>query len=58
MNVQIKTSHMSLYPTRASLVEAAQEIEAKLEGSSEAVFPLLMMYHNTLLAQLDQQVAA
>lgn len=58
MTIQIKTSHMSLYPTRSSLVEAAQEIEAKLEGSNEAVFPLLMMYHNTLLAQLDQQVAA
>lgn len=47
---------MSLYPTRDSLTEAIQEIEqsAPLRTPNE-IFAALMLYHNSLLAQLSRE---
>lgn len=48
----LEASHMSLYPTKDSLVEAVEYIEAQAPIEPSQVFALLMTYHNTLLAEL------
>lgn len=48
----LQACHMSLYPTKDSLLEAVQYIEAQAPIQPHQVFPLLMMYQNTLLAEL------
>lgn len=49
-------AHMSLYPTMESLVEAIRHIENQVPITSpNQLFPLLMMYHNTLLKELCHQ---
>lgn len=52
----VPLEHMSLYPTRDSLTEAIQEIEqsAPLRTPNE-IFAALMLYHNSLLAQLSRE---
>ncbi len=48
----LEASHMSLYPTKDSLVEAVEYIEAQAPIEPNQVFALLMTYHNSLLAEL------
>lgn len=48
----IQAAHMSLYPTKDSLIEAVQYIEAQAPVEPHELFPLIMMYHNTLLQEL------
>ncbi len=48
----LEASHMSLYPTKDSLVEAVEYIEAQAPIEPNQVFALLMIYHNSLLAEL------
>lgn len=48
----IRATHMSLYPSHDSLIEAVQYIEAQAPIESHQVFALLMRYHNSLLAEL------
>lgn len=48
----IQASHMSLYPTKDSLVEAIEYIEAQAPYSAKDLFPLLMTYHNSLIKAL------
>lgn len=49
----IEACHMSLFPTRDSLLEVIQQAESQAPVTREEVFALLMTYHNTLLAQLE-----
>ena len=50
--------HMSLYPTKDSLVEALADIEDVLgQEQAKRIFPLIMSYHNTLLMEVSKQVA-
>lgn len=51
---EIKACHMSLYPTKDSLVEAVEYIEAQAPYSAQDFFPLLMIYHNTLIQELSR----
>lgn len=53
----IQASHMSLYPTKDSLIEAIQYIEAQAPVEPHQLFPLLMLYHNTLLKVLAEEAA-
>ena len=48
----IQATHMSLYPSKDSLIEAVQFIEAQAPIEPHEVFPLLMLYHNSLIAEL------
>lgn len=48
----IQAAHMSLYPSHDSLIEAVQYIEAQAPIEPHEVFPLLMRYHNSLIAEL------
>ena len=48
--------HMSLYPTMDSLTEAIKYIESQVPlNTPNEVFSLLMVYHNTLLKQLNEK---
>ncbi|GEK52384.1 hypothetical protein [Vreelandella venusta] len=50
--------HMSLYPTKDSLVTALSDIEQELgTEQTKRIFPLIMSYHNTLLMEVSKQVA-
>lgn len=51
----VRPEHMSLYPTMDSIPEAIAFIEqqAPLKTPNE-IFSALMLYHNSLLAQLDR----
>lgn len=50
--------HMSLYPTKDSLVTALADIEEAIgPEQSKRIFPLIMSYHNTLLMEVAKQVA-
>ena len=50
--------HMSLYPTKDSLVTALADIEEELgPDQAKRIFPLIMSYHNTLLMEVGKQVA-
>lgn len=51
----IQACHMSLYPSKDSLVEAVQYIEAQAPLGQDDIFQLLMLYHNTLIKELDSQ---
>lgn len=51
---ELQAAHMSLYPTKDSLVEAIQYIEAQGTLEPHQIFPLLMMYHNTLIKVLGE----
>lgn len=48
----IRATHMSLYPTKDSLIEAVEFIESQAPLEAHEVFPLIMAYHNTLIAEL------
>ena len=52
---KVRPEHMSLYPTMDSVTEAISFIEqqAPLNTPTE-IFSALMLYHNSLLAQLDR----
>lgn len=46
-------AHMSLFPTMNSTLEAVQYIEAQVPvRTSNEMFALVMMYHNTLLKEI------
>jgi len=52
--MEIKPEMQSLYPVASSLDEAKQKIESQLPiADSNELTPLLMMYHNTLISQLN-----
>lgn len=55
---ELYACHMSLFPTKDSLVDVVMAIEEEV-GPDQArrIFPLLMCYHNTLLMELSKQVA-
>ena len=51
--------HMSLYPTMDSTTDAVTFIESHVPVMDRnKMFSLLMMYHNTLLAELNRSKAA
>lgn len=50
----LQAARMSLYPTMDSLVEAVAYIEAQAPIQPHQLFPLLMLYHNTLLKVLAE----
>lgn len=54
---EIRACAMPLYDTRDSLVEAVQFIESELDLEPGKVFPLLMLYHNTLIKVLAEEGA-
>lgn len=50
----IQACTMPLYPTKGSPVEAVEYITSQLPGvSANEVFTLLMVYHNTLIQELE-----
>ena len=51
----VQACHMSLYPTKDSLIEAVEYIEAQAPYTAQDIFPLLMMYHNTLIQELGRR---
>lgn len=52
---KVRAEHMSLYPTMDSCHEAIAFIEQQAPLSTpNEVFSALMLYHNSLLAQLDR----
>jgi len=51
-NQELQACHMSLYPTKDSLVEALEYIEAQQPYTAADLFPLLMTYHNSLIKAL------
>lgn len=53
---RVRPEHMSLYPTMDSVSEAIVFIEqqAPLQTQNE-IFSALMLYHNTLLKQLERE---
>lgn len=53
---RVRLEHMSLYPTMDSTTEAIAYIEqqAPLTTPNE-IFSALMLFHNTLLAQLEKE---
>jgi len=53
LKTDLQACHMSLYPTMDSLAEAVQYIEAQAPFEQADLFPLLMLYHNSLLKQID-----
>ena len=54
----IHASHMSLFPTKDSLVEALADIEEEVGPKvAQHIFPLIMSYHNTLLKELSQSMS-
>lgn len=53
---EIKASHMSLYPTHDSLIDAVAYIEAHAPIDRHDVFPLLMQYHNTLIQEISEHM--
>lgn len=54
-NAQVRPEHMSLYPTMDSCAEAIAFIEQQAPlNTPNQVFSALMLYHNTLLAQLQR----
>lgn len=54
-DTSIKACHMSLYPTKDSLLEAVECIESQEPYTKEDLFPLLMMYHNTLIKIMTEK---
>jgi hypothetical protein len=51
---QLRAVHMDLFPTLGSLQEAVDFAESRLPITDKnALFSLLMIYHNTLLKQLN-----
>ena len=51
--------HMSLYPTMDSTTDAVTYIESQVPVTDRnKMFSLLMMYNNTLLAELNRSKAA
>ena len=51
--------HMSLYPTMDSVTDAITYIESQVPVTDRnKMFSLLMMYNNTLLAELNRSRAA
>lgn len=52
----LQACHMSLYPTMDSLLEAVQYIESRAPVHPSEVFPLLMLYHNTLIQELGRDL--
>lgn len=51
--------HMSLYPTMDSVVDAITYIESQVPVvTANRMFNLLMIYHNTLIKQLNEQKSA
>jgi len=56
---KIAPEHMSLYPTMDSTTDAVTFIESQVPVMDRnKMFSLLMMYHNTLLAELNRSKAA
>lgn len=53
----INACHMSLYPTKDSLIEAIEYIEAQAPYQPQDLFPLIMIYHNTLIQELTKDSA-
>lgn len=54
---KIAPETMTLYPTMDSLVEAVAYIEAQCPvDAPNKLFPLLMMYHNTLIKELNSSM--
>lgn len=54
VKTSVQPEHMSLYPTMDSITEAIAYIEAQVPISQpNQMFSLLMMYHNTLLKQIQ-----
>lgn len=54
----MRPEHMSLYPTMDSLTEAITHIEQQAPlTTANQIFSALMLYHNTLLAQLQRDGA-
>ena len=52
---KVRPEHMSLYPTMDSVTEAICFIEQQAPLSTpNEIFSALMLYHNSLLAQLDR----
>lgn len=54
----LRAVRMPLYPTMGSLVEAITYIESQAPLTTpNQIFVALMTYHNTLLAQLERDLA-
>lgn len=51
---QIKACAMPMYPTKDSLTEAIQYIESQVDMPANELFPLLMVYHNSLIQALAE----
>ena len=53
---KVRPEHMSLYPTMGSCQEAIAFIEQQAPLSTpNEIFSALMLFHNTLLAQLARE---
>lgn len=51
----VRAEHMSLYPTMDSTTEAIAYIESQIPVTTpNEIFSLLMIYHNTLLKQINE----
>ena len=58
VDTKVRPEHMSLYPTMDSCSEAIAFIEQQAPlNTPNQVFSALMLYHNTLLAQLQRDGA-